>query len=122
MRNKTNSTARKEESHAEASDSQRRHTPLWCKIPSCKLIGSSRIARSICVDSVTGKLSWSVHPKEVVKSPCGSASTSSTFFPLFAKPMPRLTVVVVFPVPPFWFAMAITLHFAISVPSFLWKI
>ena len=28
MRNKTKDTARKEESHAEASDSQRRHAPL----------------------------------------------------------------------------------------------
>ena len=31
------------------------------------------------------------------------------------KPMPKLTVVVVFPVPPFWFAMPITLHFDIMV-------
>lgn len=36
-----------------------------------------------------------------LKSPCGSASMSSTFFPCIARPTPRFTVVVVFPTPPF---------------------
>ena len=40
------------------------------------------------------------HPKHVVKSPCGSASTRRTFFPAVANPTPRFTVVVVLPVPP----------------------
>ena len=31
-------------------------------------------------------------------------------FPFLANPIPKLTVVVVFPTPPFWFAIAITLH------------
>ena len=33
-----------------------------------------------------------------------------TFFPCFASPIPKLLVVVVFPTPPFWFAIAIILH------------
>ena len=88
-----------------------RSTPSsWCRIPSPVSIGLSRIIFSMCVVSVTGRLSCSAHPKDVVKSPYGSASTKSTRFSSFASPTPRLTVVVVFPVPPFWFAMAITLH------------
>ena len=39
-----------------------------------------------------------------------SASIKSTFFLCFASPMPKLLVVVVFPTPPFWFAIAIILH------------
>ena len=31
-------------------------------------------------------------------------------FPSFASPIPKFTAVVVLPVPPFWFARAITLH------------
>ena len=38
-----------------------------------------------------------------------SVSISTTFFPNFAKPVPTFAVVVVFPTPPFWFAIAITL-------------
>lgn len=45
-----------------------------------------------------GRLSGSVHPNEVVKSPWGSASTRSTFFPTLANPTPKFTVVVVFSV------------------------
>ena len=93
-----------------------RSTPSsWRKIPSPTSIGSSRIIFSICVASVTERLSWSAQPKEVVKSPCGSASTSSTLFPSFASPIPKFTAVVVLPVPPFWFARAITLHLDITV-------
>ena len=47
------------------------------------------------------KLSVSCQPRQVVKSPCGSASMSNTFFPCIARPTPRFTVVVVFPTPPF---------------------
>ena len=39
-----------------------------------------------------------------------SASITKTFFPCFASPIPKLLVVVVLPTPPFWFAIAITLH------------
>ena len=45
-----------------------------------------------------------------VRLPCGSASISNTFFPCLASPIPRFTVVVIFPTPPFWFDIAITLH------------
>ena len=47
-------------------------------------------------------------PEEVFA--CGSASTSKTLNPELANATPRLTAVVVFPTPPFWLAMAITLH------------
>ncbi len=53
------------------------------------------------VASVIPKLSVSFQPRQVVKSPCGSASMSNTFFPRIARPTPRFTVVVVFPTPPF---------------------
>src|SRR5690606_27777048 len=36
----------------------------------------------------------------------GSASTRSTFLPARARPAARLMAVVVFPTPPFWFAIA----------------
>ena len=36
----------------------------------------------------------------------------------FARPTPRLTAVVVFPTPPFWFVRAITLQFDIGASSF----
>ena len=51
--------------------------------------------------TVAAKLSVSCQPRQVVKSPCGSASMSNTFFPCIARPTPRFTVVVVFPTPPF---------------------
>lgn len=65
----------------------------------------------------------SVYPKLAVRLPCASASISSTFFPCFASPIPKLLVVVVLPTPPFWFAIAIILHmipfsFAIYCSSF----
>ena len=40
-----------------------------------------------------------------------SESMSKTLFPALASPIPKFTVVVVFDTPPFWFAMAMTLHF-----------
>ena len=43
--------------------------------------------------------------------PCVSPSTTSTFFPARASPIPRFTQVVVLPTPPFWFEMAITCAF-----------
>ena len=42
-----------------------------------------------------------------VALPCGSMSISSTFLFAFAREAARLTAVVVFPTPPFWFVMAI---------------
>ena len=47
----------------------------------------------------------------MVKLPCGSASTNRTFLPSIASPMPRLSQVVVLPVPPFWLTMAIVVAF-----------
>ena len=35
------------------------------------------------------------NPNPIVKCPCGSASTRTTFFPDFTSPAPRLIVVVV---------------------------
>src|SRR2546425_9615307 len=40
---------------------------------------------------------------------CGSRSTSSVFFLRMASAAARLIAVVVFPTPPFWFAMAMTI-------------
>jgi hypothetical protein len=41
----------------------------------------------------------------MVALPCGSKSTINTRWPTNAKPAAKLTVVVVLPTPPFWFAM-----------------
>jgi hypothetical protein len=38
--------------------------------------------------------------------PCGSRSTTRTRYPFSARAAPRLTAVVDFPTPPFWFAIA----------------
>ena len=72
------------------------------------------------VASVIPRLSVSCHPRQVVKSPYGSASTSNTFFPCIARPIPRLTEVVVFPTPPFWLQMAIVLQFDTSCILLSW--
>ena len=61
----------------------------------------SRIISDNLLVMVVGRLSLSFHPRQVVRSPCGSASTRSTFLPSLASPIPKLTVVVVLPVPPF---------------------
>ena len=47
----------------------------------------------------------------MVRLPCGSVSTSRTFLPSIASPMPRFSQVVVLPVPPFWLTMAIVVAF-----------
>ena len=41
------------------------------------------------------------NPNPIVKCPCGSASTKTTFFPDFTSPAPKLIVVVVLATPPF---------------------
>src|SRR2546429_5745492 len=60
---------------------------------------TSNIERSI----VSGFRPWLI-----VRLPCGSRSTASTFKPCSAKATARLGVVVVFATPPFWFAKAMT--------------
>ena len=54
--------------------------------------------------------------------PCGSQSMRRTFFPACAKQTPKLNVAVVFPPPPFWLAIAITLHWFTEFSPFylLW--
>ena len=66
------------------------------------------------VAKVTPSSSGSTYPRLAVRLPCGSASINNTFFPSLARPIPKFTVVVVFPTPPFWFVMDITLHICCS--------
>ena len=47
-------------------------------------------------------------PHPMVALPCGSLSISRTLRWVAASDAARLTVVVVLPTPPFWFATAIT--------------
>ena len=47
-------------------------------------------------------------PWLIVRFPCGSRSISRTRCPNSTNATPRLSVVVVFATPPFWFANAIT--------------
>src|SRR3954454_21997352 len=51
-------------------------------------------------------------PWLIVRLPCGSRSTHSTRWPRSTKAAARLSVVVVFATPPFWFVNAMT--FALS--------
>ena len=89
-----------------------RSTPSgWCRMPSPGLIGSSMRIRPIASDRVKGSLSGCGLPRLMVRLPCGSASTSSTFFPACASPMPKLAQVVVLPTPPFWLATAMICGF-----------
>ena len=84
-----------------------RSTPSgWCRIPSSGLIGSSIRMRPIASERVKGSLSGCGLPRLMVKLAWGSASTSSTFFPAWASPIPKLAQVVVLPTPPFWLATA----------------
>ena len=89
-----------------------RSTPSgWCRMPSPGLIGSSMRIRPIASDRVKGSLSGCGLPRLMVRLACGSASTSSTFFPACASPMPKLAQVVVLPTPPFWLATAMICGF-----------
>ena len=96
-----------------------RPTPsLWAMIA---LPGgcSSSMTDCMSVDSDTSSSSGFFTPRLTVRLPCGSASISKTLLPVFARPTPRLTVVVVLPTPPFWFVIAITLQFSMCFPPFL---
>src|SRR5688572_8917191 len=55
-------------------------------------------------------------PQPIVALPCGSRSISSTRRCVAASEAARLTAVVVFPTPPFWFATAM-IRFITSNPS-----
>ena len=89
-----------------------RSTPsAWCRTPSPGEMLWSFMAFAIRVERVVGSSSGCCQPMLMVKDPCGSASTNRTFLPSIASPMPRFSQVVVFPVPPFWFTMAIVVAF-----------
>ena len=47
-------------------------------------------------------------PSAVLALPCGSRSMTSTVLPAWARAAATLTVVVVLPTPPFWFATVMT--------------
>ncbi len=53
-------------------------------------------------------------PSPEVELDCGSQSTSKVVVPAAAKLAARLMLVVVFPTPPFWLAMAMTLDIVAS--------
>ena len=80
-------------------------------MPSPGWMGWSFMAFCIRVERVVGSSSGCCQPMLMVKLPCGSASTSRTFLPSIASPMPRFSQVVVLPVPPFWLTMAIVVAF-----------
>ena len=56
-------------------------------------------------------------PRPVEALPCGSRSISSTRQPVAASAVARLIAVVVLPTPPFWFATAIRIIAASSLPA-----
>ena len=95
-----------------------RSTPSgWCRMPSPGRSGSSMRMRPIASERVKGSLSGCGLPRLMVRLAWGSASTSSTFFPACASPMPKLAQVVVLPTPPFWLATAIISVFKWNPPS-----
>ena len=97
-----------------------RSTPsAWCRMPSPGWMGWSFMAFCIRVDNVVDSSSGCCQPILMVSEPCGSTSTSRTFLPSIARPIPRFSQVVVLAVPPFWFTMAIVVaFFAITSPRF----
>ena len=74
-------------------------SPHWVLTRDCEMVASSkRTLYTVC-------LSWRLSmPEPMVALPWGSRSTINTRCPTNAKPAARLTVVVVLPTPPFWFA------------------
>ena len=60
-------------------------------------------------------ISFFSNPKPLVVFPCWSASITSTFFPFFANHADKLIAVVVFPTPPFWFVIDMTLTLLIAL-------
>ena len=93
-----------------------RSTPSrWRSVPAAGSSSDPSIAAARCVARVVCSESGSLHPRDLVRSPWGSASTRSTRRPLLARATPRLSAVAVFAVPPFWLATAIVLH-VIGVP------
>ena len=61
-------------------------------------------------------------PCDIVRLPCGSRSMQSTRSPCSRNATPRLSVVVVFATPPFWFASAITCVGAGPLSRARWRI
>ena len=94
-----------------------RSMPSPCRsIPAAGSPSGPSIAAARCVARVVCSESGSLHPSDLVRSPCGSASTSSTRLPALASAAPRLSAVAVFAVPPFWLATAIVLHVILLPP------
>ena len=88
-----------------------RSTPSRCeRMPSAGVRGSPAMTAARWSASVVSRESGAFQPSDLVRSPCGSVSTSSTRFPRRARATPRLRVVAVLPVPPFWLATAMVLH------------
>ena len=72
------------------------------------LVLNFAVMLAMMVDRVISNSSGFFHPKWSVRLPCGSLSIKSTLYPCLTRATPKLTVVVVFPTPPFWLANAIT--------------
>src|ERR1035438_5903440 len=74
------------------------------------ILGSSR-----WIDAVAMATNWkgsrdsSLILRHFMALPCGSASTTSTLYPAWARPPARFMQAVVLPQPPFWFATAIVM-------------
>ena len=57
-------------------------------------------------------------PSPLVELPCGSVSMMRISFSASARQAPRFIAVVVFPTPPFWFTMAMTVAIAVILTEF----
>jgi hypothetical protein len=75
--------------------------------PCCTIV-SARVARPTTVSLSDGSISSGSYPRENVRHPCGSRSTTSTARSSSAMAAAMLRAVVVLPTPPFWFATAYT--------------
>ena len=94
-----------------------RSMPSSCeRIPSRGSRMTPSIIASRWLARVVSSASGSCQPSDLVRSPCGSVSTSRTRRPLLASAIPRLRVVAVLPVPPFWLATAMVLHGMVHAP------
>ena len=77
------------------------------------IASSTEHSSSISSYTVFSACSLSI-PSPLVVFPCGSISTTSTFFPSSAREAARLIAVVVLPTPPFWLATTIVLSIKYS--------
>src|SRR4051795_9144956 len=92
-----------------ASSAPARSIEETARSTSCSWITSWIGTLCTSTSNIERSIESGFRPWLIVRLPCGSRSTRSTFMPCSANATPRLSVVVVLATPPFWLAKAMTL-------------